>query len=40
VIGIAASFASSETVNLLEYQVNQVFQKLFGIPDIDEGIED
>jgi len=40
VIGIAASFASSEKVNLLEYQVNQVFQKLFGIPDIDEGIED
>jgi hypothetical protein len=39
VIGIAASFASSDTVKLLEYQFNQVFQKLFGITDVDEGFD-
>ena len=39
VIGIAASFPSSESVKLLEYQFNQVFQKLFGVTDIDEGFD-
>ena len=39
VIGIAASFASSETVKLLEYQFNQVCQKFFGVTDVDEGFD-
>jgi hypothetical protein len=39
VIGIAASFASSESVKLLEYQFNQVFQKLFGVTDVDDGFD-
>ena len=39
VIGIAASFASSETVILLEYQFNQVCQKFFGVTDVDEGFD-